>query len=118
MVQMYRQELNLGSVLVFITHGNSDMSIGARLKSERLRLGLLQAAIGGGGGVEVNAHGQNESGKRMPRAEYLALIALASVDVLFVVTGNHSQNGNIDSFNAAESLDNATECLKKAKHLL
>lgn len=94
------------------------MSIGARLKSERLRLGLSQTAIGGIGGVEVNAQGQYESGKRIPRADYLALIALAGVDVLFVVTGNHSQNGNIDSFNAAEALDNATECLERAKDQL
>ena len=94
------------------------MSIGARLKSERLRLGLSQAAIGGIGGVEVNAQGQYESGKRIPRADYLALIASAGVDVLFVVTGNHSQKGNIDSFNAAEALDSATDCLEKAKNLI
>ena len=94
------------------------MSIGARLKSERLRLGLSQAAIGGIGGIEVNTQGLYESGKRMPRADYLALIALAGVDVLFVVTGNHSQNGNIDSFNAAEALDSATDCLEKAKNLI
>ena len=94
------------------------MSIGARLKSERLRLGLSQAASGGIGGIEVNTQGLYESGKRMPRADYLALIALAGVDVLFVVTGNHSQNGNIDSFNAAEALDSATDCLEKAKNLI
>jgi transcriptional regulator with XRE-family HTH domain len=94
------------------------MSIGERLKSERLRLGLSQARLGSAGGVEVNAQGRYEKGIRIPRADYLASVANLGVDILFVVTGHRSQNGNVDSAKAAEALDSATECLEKAKELM
>ncbi|MDR0189467.1 helix-turn-helix transcriptional regulator [Pseudomonas yamanorum] len=94
------------------------MSIGARLKSERLRLGLSQSAIGAIGGVEVNAQGRYESGIRFPRADYLASVAKSGVDILFVITGKRTENGNADSVKAAEALDSATECLEKAKQLM
>jgi transcriptional regulator with XRE-family HTH domain len=94
------------------------MSIGARLKSERLRLGLSQSAIGAIGGVEVNAQGRYESGIRFPRADYLASVAKSGVDILFVITGKRTENGSADSAKAAEALDSATECLEKAKELI
>ena len=68
------------------------MGIGARLKSERLRLGLTQTMLGAAGGVEVNAQGRYEAGARTPRADYLALIAKVGVDVLYVVTGQRMKN--------------------------
>lgn len=61
--------------------------IGQRLKQERLRLKLSQSALGAMGGVETNAQGNYENGIRSPRADYLARIAAAGVDVGFVVTG-------------------------------
>ncbi|EPJ88100.1 Cro/CI family transcriptional regulator [Pseudomonas sp. CFII64] len=61
--------------------------IGQRLKKERLRLKLSQSALGAIGGVETNAQGNYENGIRSPRADYLARIAAAGVDVGFVVTG-------------------------------
>lgn len=94
------------------------MSIGERLKSERLRLGLSQARVGSIGGVEVNAQGRYENGIRLPRADYLAAIAGLGIDVLFVITGHRNQNGNADSAKAVEALDSATECLEKAKELI
>ncbi|NWB67999.1 helix-turn-helix domain-containing protein [Pseudomonas sp. I8001] len=94
------------------------MSIGARLKSERLRLGLSQSAIGAIGGVEVNAQGRYENGIRLPRADYLASVAESGVDILFVITGKRTENGSADSAKAAEALDSATECLEKAKELI
>lgn len=94
------------------------MSIGTRLKSERLRLGLSQAAIGTIGGVAVNAQSRYENGGRLPRADYLASVAKAGIDILFVVTGSRAQNGNADSAKAVEALDSATECLEKAKELI
>jgi transcriptional regulator with XRE-family HTH domain len=94
------------------------MSIGARLKSERLRLGLSQSAVGSIGEIEVNAQGRYESGIRLPRADYLAAVAKAGIDILFVITGERSQNGNADSAKAVEALDSAKECLEKAKELI
>ena len=94
------------------------MSIGERLKSERLRLGLSQAKVGSIGGVEVNAQGRYENGVRFPRADYLAAVCDLGIDVLFVITGRRSQNGNIDTAKAAAALDSATECLDKAKEMI
>ncbi len=94
------------------------MSIGERLKSERLRLGLSQARVGSIGGVEVNAQGRYENGIRYPRADYLAAISGLGIDVLFVITGRRSQDGNVDTAKAAEALDSATECLEKAKEMI
>ncbi|MGQ7863096.1 helix-turn-helix transcriptional regulator [Pseudomonas sp. CBSPBW29] len=94
------------------------MSIGARLKAERARLGYSQAALGKVGGVETNAQGRYENGVRFPRADYLAAVAKVGVDVLFVITGNRADDGNTASAKAAEALDSATECLEKAKELI
>ncbi|CAM3088115.1 transcriptional regulator [Pseudomonas floridensis] len=61
--------------------------IGPRLKRERLRLKLSQSALGAIGGVETNAQGNYENGIRSPRADYLARISDAGIDVSYVVTG-------------------------------
>jgi transcriptional regulator with XRE-family HTH domain len=61
--------------------------IGVRLREERERLRLSQSNFGEIGGVKANAQGKYESGERFPDAEYLAALAAAGVDVLFVVTG-------------------------------
>ncbi|WP_268796497.1 helix-turn-helix domain-containing protein [Pseudomonas huanghezhanensis] len=64
--------------------------IGVRLKEERERLGLSQKAFGEIGGVEANAQGKYENGHRAPKADYLAAVAGAGVDVLYVLTGNRT----------------------------
>ncbi len=61
--------------------------IGSRLRAERKRLELSQQAMGAVGGIEANAQGLYERGKRFPNAGYLSLIAKAGVDVLYVITG-------------------------------
>ncbi|MBS7660533.1 helix-turn-helix domain-containing protein [Pseudomonas lalucatii] len=61
--------------------------IGDRLREERERLRLSQAAFGEIGGVKANAQGKYESGERFPGADYLASVAERGVDVLYVVTG-------------------------------
>jgi transcriptional regulator with XRE-family HTH domain len=60
-------------------------SLGARLKSERCRLGLTQTALATIGGVRVNAQGHYELNIRMPRADYLANINRAGVDIMYVL---------------------------------
>ena len=71
-----------------ITYLDRDMStIGARLKQERTRIGLTQQELGQVGGVAANAQGAYEKGTRSPRADYLAKILTAGVDVVYVLTG-------------------------------
>ena len=65
-------------------------SIGARLRQERLRLGLTQVAIAAVGGVATNAQHAYESGKRMPRADYLAEIGQCGVDLVYVCLGRRT----------------------------
>lgn len=60
---------------------------GERLREERERLRLSQAAFGEIGGVKANAQGKYESGERFPGADYLEAVAAYGVDALYVVTG-------------------------------
>ncbi|RMQ94562.1 putative DNA-binding protein [Pseudomonas savastanoi pv. glycinea] len=73
------------------------IEIGRRLRQERKRLGLSQKEMGELGGVAANAQGKYESGERAPRADYLAALAKAGVDVLFVLTSRRSARVQIDS---------------------
>lgn len=63
------------------------MTIGARLREERLRLTLSQRALAKAGSVEANAQQHYEDASRSPEANYLAAIATAGVDMLYVLTG-------------------------------
>lgn len=76
--------------------------MGLRLKLERKRLDLSQRDLGLVGGVEANAQGLYERGKRFPNAEYLRAVAKAGVDVLYVITGSRELLA-IDSISAGES---------------
>lgn len=64
--------------------------IGQRLREERERIGLSQRAFGEIGGVKANAQGNYESGDRVPAADYLAAVADAGADVLYIVTGQRT----------------------------
>jgi transcriptional regulator with XRE-family HTH domain len=66
--------------------------LGIRLRQERQRLGLSQASIANIGGIKANAQSFYESGRRSPRAQYLAKIAAEGVDVSYVLTGVRNQN--------------------------
>lgn len=68
------------------------MTIGARLKGERKRLGLTQPTLGAYGGVEKLTQFCYEGGKSFPNADYLAKVAASGVDVLYVVTGERNAN--------------------------
>jgi transcriptional regulator with XRE-family HTH domain len=58
-----------------------------RLREERKRLGLNQADFAALGGVKKDAQLNYESGARTPDAAYLAAVASAGVDVLYVLLG-------------------------------
>jgi len=76
--------------------------IGDRLREERERLRLSQAAFGEIGGVKANAQGKYESGERFPGADYLAAVAEAGIDVLYVVTGERKPTQS-ESISAEEA---------------
>lgn len=65
-------------------------TIGSRLKEERQRLGLSQTRIGEIGAVGKTTQINYEKDARSPDAAYLAAIATAGVDVLYVLTGQRT----------------------------
>ena len=62
-------------------------TLGARLRSERCRLGLSQRVLAEIGGVKTNAQGHYEQGLRLPRADYLARVHKAGIDIIYVLVG-------------------------------
>ena len=67
------------------------MNISVRLREERERLGLNQVEFGSIGGVKKLAQINYEKGERHPDSAYLAAIAAAGADVLYILTGQRSQ---------------------------
>lgn len=61
-----------------------------RLREERERLGLSQEKFGALGGVLKRAQINYEKGERHPDSAYLAAIAAAGADVLYILTGSRS----------------------------
>ena len=66
------------------------MGIGDRLKEERERLGSNQTDFAAQAGVSKNTQYNYEKGDRSPDADYLAAVAAAGVDILYVVTGQRA----------------------------
>lgn len=66
------------------------MGIGDRLREERERLGMSQADFAALAGAHRKSQGNYELSARAPDAIYLAAIATAGVDVLYVLTGQRS----------------------------
>lgn len=63
-----------------------------RLKEERKRLGLNQDEFAALGGVKKGAQFNYENGSRTPDSDYLAAVAAAGVDVLYLLTGEHASS--------------------------
>lgn len=90
-----------------------------RLKEERERLGLSQEKFGSIGGVLKRAQINYENGERSPDSAYMAAIASAGVDVLYVLTGQRV--AAMPAENAAEQvlLDSFRRCAAQAQqHLI
>lgn len=66
------------------------LTIGARLKEERVRLGKTQTDFAALASVGKTTQINYESGSRSPDAEYLAAVATAGADVLYILTGDRS----------------------------
>jgi transcriptional regulator with XRE-family HTH domain len=69
------------------------MGFGARLAEERKRLGLKQAEFATLVGTDVPKQSLYENDRRELRAEYLAKLSDARVDVVYVLTGKRSEGG-------------------------
>ena len=67
------------------------MSYGARLAEERKRLGLKQAEFADLVGTDVPKQSLYENGRRELRGAYLARLADAEVDILYILTGRRSE---------------------------
>lgn len=67
------------------------MSFGERLAEERKRLGLRQAEFAALVGTDVPKQSLYETGRRELRADYLARLAEARVDVIYVLTGQRAE---------------------------
>lgn len=63
------------------------MSVGARLKEERERLGMSQTSFGRAGGVTKQAQINYELNRRAPDTNYLVAIATLGADIQYIVTG-------------------------------
>lgn len=72
----------------------SIVSISERLRAERERLGLSQEEFAALAGAHRKSQGNYEKGDRQPDAAYLAAIAAAGADVLYILTGQHSGTQN------------------------
>lgn len=70
------------------------MSIGERLREERVRLSLSQELMGESAGVRKQAQLKYENGQRHPDAAYLERLAAIGVDVLYVLTGRRAPAAN------------------------
>lgn len=67
------------------------MSFGTRLAEERKRLGLKQAEFAELVGTDVPKQSLYENDRRELRADYLARLAHADVDIVYVLTGKRSE---------------------------
>lgn len=67
------------------------MSFGGRLAEERKRLGLKQAEFATLVGTDVPKQSLYENNRRELRADYLARLAAARVDVVYVLTGQRTE---------------------------
>jgi transcriptional regulator with XRE-family HTH domain len=67
------------------------MSFGTRLAEERRRLGLKQAEFAKLAGTDVPKQSLYENNRRELRARYLARLAEAGVDVVYILTGRRSE---------------------------
>jgi transcriptional regulator with XRE-family HTH domain len=66
------------------------MSFGERLAEERKRLGLKQAEFAALVGTDVPKQSLYENDRRELRADYLARLAAARCDIVYIVTGRRS----------------------------
>lgn len=94
------------------------MSTGKRLREERRRLGYSQADFAEVAGVSRAAQIKYEKGERHPDARYLAAIAEAGADVLYILTGDRSLDKErlVLAIEAVEEALSETNKVMDARH--
>ena len=94
-------------------------TIGGRLREERQRLGMNQSDFGAHGGVKKVAQIHYEQDERSPDVDYLAGIATAGADVLYIVTGHRrTPAGSFDPALLRRVLESAEEALRTRRQRL
>jgi transcriptional regulator with XRE-family HTH domain len=93
-------------------------TIGERLKDERVRLGKSQTDMASVGGVGKTTQINYEKGVRSPDAAYLAAVAAAGVDVLYVLTGQRSSGEETLAPDEAALLDNYRNTAPERRHTI
>lgn len=73
------------------------MTYGARLAEERKRLGLRQAEFADLAGSDSAKQSLYENDRRELRGDYLARLAEADVDILYILTGRRSDGAWLDA---------------------
>lgn len=71
------------------------MSIGKRLRAERVYAGLNQTEFGALGGVKKLAQVHYENDERSPDAIYLSQLDRKGIDILYVLTGRREKTQNM-----------------------
>lgn len=94
------------------------VSIGMRLRDERLRLGFNQVKLGEIGGVTKKTQILYENGERFPDARYLAAVAEAGVDVSYVVNGQRQTSESTLSDRESKLLRDFRNSLEAGKDLI
>lgn len=94
---------------------NHLVSIGERLREERVRLGMSQTSFGEAGGVTKKSQMLYEGGERAPDAAYLHAVSSAGVDVGYVITGK--RDPSLPALDSAELslLDSYRRCKPEAR---
>ncbi|OGA99423.1 MAG: hypothetical protein A3E25_17835 [Burkholderiales bacterium RIFCSPHIGHO2_12_FULL_69_20] len=75
------------------SHGGNMESAGARLKAERLRVGMSQQDLANHAGIHRQTQVNYERGPRPPPSDYLEAIGQIGLDVEYVVTGYRPAEG-------------------------
>jgi transcriptional regulator with XRE-family HTH domain len=97
---------------------NQMVSFGERLREERLRLGKNQTDFGAIAGVTKKTQMLYEAGGRSPDGVYLAAIAAAGTDVLYILTGQRAGGAPALKPDEAALLDNYRHSPKDQQDIL
>lgn len=97
---------------------NHLVSIGERLREERVRLGMSQTVFGEAGGVTKKTQMLYEGGERAPDAVYLHALSVAGIDVGYVVTGERGPGSHVLDGAEQVLLDSYRRCKPEARQNL
>jgi transcriptional regulator with XRE-family HTH domain len=93
------------------------MSFGTRLAEERKRLGLKQAEFAALVGTDVPKQSLYENDRRELRADYLARLADAQCDILYILTGRRSEGDWLEQ-DSSELLSDYLSLPAEMRHAL